>query len=58
MPTEESAQLALRTQQIIGHETGIPDVADPLAGSVYIEELTDKIELEANKIINNIDMLG
>ena len=58
LPTEESAQLALRTQQIIGHETGIPDVADPLAGSFYIEELTDKIELEANKIINNIDMLG
>ncbi len=58
LPTEESAQLALRTQQIIGHETGIPDVADPLAGSFYIEELTDQIELEANKIIKNIDMLG
>ena len=58
LPTEESAQLALRTQQIIGHETGIPDVVDPLAGSFYVEELTNQIELEANKIIDNIDMLG
>jgi len=58
LPTEESAQLALRTQQIIGYETGIPDVVDPLAGSFYIEELTSQIELEANKIIENIDTLG
>jgi len=58
LPTEESAQLALRTQQIIGHETGIPDVVDPLAGSFYIEELTDQIESKANKIIENIDKLG
>ena len=58
LPTEESAQIALRTQQIIGHETGIPDVVDPLAGSYYIEELTDQIETEANKIIKNIDILG
>ena len=58
LPTEESAQLALRTQQIIGYETGIPDVVDPLAGSFYIEKLTNQIEEEANKIINQIDTLG
>jgi len=58
LPTEQSAQLALRTQQIIGYETGIPDVADPLAGSYYIEELTQQIESEAQKIIEDIDALG
>tara|TARA_B100000519_G_scaffold181273_1_gene173456 strand:+ start:1 stop:750 length:750 start_codon:yes stop_codon:yes gene_type:complete len=58
LPTEESAQIALRTQQIIGYETGIPDVVDPLAGSFYIEELTNEIESEANKIIDNINTLG
>ena len=58
LPTEESAQIALRTQQIIGYETGIPDVVDPLAGSFYIEELTNEIENEANKIIDNINTLG
>ena len=58
LPTEESAQIALRTQQIIGYETGIPDVVDPLAGSFYIEELTNEIENEANKIIHNINTLG
>ena len=44
LPTEESARLALRTQQIIAHESGITKVADPLGGSYYVEELTDKIE--------------
>ena len=58
LPTEESAQIALRTQQIIGYETGIPNVTDPLAGSFYVEELTDRVEKEANEIINNIDVLG
>ena len=58
LPTEQSAQLALRTQQIIGYESGIPDVADPLAGSYYIEELTKQIETEAQKIIEDIDSLG
>ena len=58
LPTEESAQIALRTQQIIGYETGIPNVTDPLAGSFYVEELTNKIETEANKLIKNIDTLG
>ena len=58
LPTEESAQLALRTQQIIGYETGIPNVPDPLAGSFYVEALTDNIEKEAAKLIDNIDTLG
>ena len=58
LPTEQSAQLALRTQQIIGYETGIPNVTDPLAGSFYVEELTDRIEDEANKLIKNIEALG
>ena len=58
LPTEESAQLALRTQQIIAHETGIPDVSDPLAGSKYIEELTNEIEQSAMVLIDKIDSLG
>ena len=44
LPNESSALLALRTQQIIAYESGIPDVVDPLAGSYYIEELTDTLE--------------
>ena len=43
LPTPESAETALRTQQIIGYESGIPDVADPLAGSFYVESLTNQI---------------
>ena len=58
LPTEESAQLALRTQQIIAHESGIPDVADPLAGSYYIEALTDELEKNAMEFIHKIDTLG
>ena len=58
LPTEDAAKLALRTQQILAYETGIPDVADPLAGSYYIESLTDKIEKETFKLINKIDELG
>ena len=58
LPTEESAELALRTQQIIAYESGIPDVVDPLAGSHYIETLTEKIEKGVFKIINEIDSLG
>ena len=58
LPTEKSAQLALRTQQIIAHESGIPDVADPLAGSFYVEELTDKLESNALELIAEIDDLG
>jgi len=58
IPTEEAATLALRTQQIILHETKIPDVSDPLAGSYYLEWLTDRIEEEAYKLMQKIDDLG
>ena len=58
LPTEESAKLALRTQQIIANESGIPNVADPLAGSNYVEALTDKLEKDANNLISKIDQLG
>ena len=50
LPNESSALLALRTQQIIAYESGIPDVADPLAGSYYIEHLTDTLEKETFKL--------
>jgi len=58
LPSEESAQLALRTQQILAYESGIPDVADPLAGSYFIEDLTNKIESETLKLIKEIDCQG
>jgi methylmalonyl-CoA mutase N-terminal domain/subunit len=58
LPTEDSARLALRTQQIIAHESGITKVADPLGGSFYIEELTDKIERGAQDYLDRIDALG
>ncbi len=58
IPTEEAAQIALRTQQIIYHETNIPSVADPLGGSYYVEWLTNKIENEAWKLIEQIDKRG
>jgi methylmalonyl-CoA mutase N-terminal domain/subunit len=58
LPAEESARLALRTQQIIAHETGVPKVADPLGGSYFIEDLTDKIEKGARAYIEKIDAMG
>ena len=58
LPTEESAALALRTQQIIAHETGVTRTADPLGGSYYIEELTDSIERGAREYIERIDRMG
>jgi methylmalonyl-CoA mutase N-terminal domain/subunit len=58
LPTEESARLALRTQQIIAYESGITKVADPLGGSFYIEELTDRIERGARDYLGRIDTLG
>ena len=58
LPTEESARLALRTQQIIANETGVTNVADPVGGSVYIEELTDQIERGAQDYIDRIDAMG
>ena len=58
LPTEESATLALRTQQVVLEETHIPNVSDPLAGSYYLEWLTNKIEEEATKLIGKIDQIG
>lgn len=58
LPTEDSARLALRTQQILAHETGIADVVDPLAGSYYVEYLTNSIEEQAISYIQQIDALG
>ncbi len=58
LPTEESAKLALRTQQILAYETGLADVVDPLAGSYYIESLTNELEEKALSLINKIDDLG
>jgi methylmalonyl-CoA mutase N-terminal domain/subunit len=58
LPTEEAATLALRTQQIIAEETGIPAVADPLGGSYFLETLTDQMEAEAGRYLQKIDDLG
>ncbi len=58
LPTEESVRIALRTQQILGYESGVADVVDPLAGSYYIEYLTDAIEQKAWEYIEKIDALG
>ena len=58
LPTEESATLALRTQQLLAYESGVTDTIDPLAGSYYIETLTDKIEKEAYDYIDKIDCMG
>lgn len=58
LPTEESVKIALRTQQIVAYESGVTNTIDPLAGSYYIEALTDQIEKEAEEYINKIDALG
>jgi methylmalonyl-CoA mutase N-terminal domain/subunit len=58
LPTEESVRTALRTQQILATESGVADTIDPLAGSYYIESLTDKIEREALELIDKIDESG
>lgn len=58
LPTEEAVKVALRTQQIIAEETGIANVIDPLAGSYYVEQLTDEIEKEALEYIAKIDTFG
>ena len=58
LPTEEAARLALRTQQIIAHESGVTHTADPMGGSYVIERLTDEIEREALQYIERIDALG
>ncbi|MBW8005939.1 MAG: methylmalonyl-CoA mutase, partial [candidate division NC10 bacterium] len=58
LPTEDSARIALRTQQIIGYESGAADVVDPLGGSYYLERLTDQLEEEARRYLARIDSLG
>ena len=58
LPTEHAARIALRTQQVIGYETGVPSVADPLGGSYFVEALTDEIETKAEAIFSYLDELG
>ena len=58
LPTEQAARLALRTQQIIGYEAGVTDTPDPLAGSYFVESLTDEVEAKAWEYIARIDELG
>lgn len=58
LPTERAAKIALRTQQVIGHESGAADTVDPFAGSYFVEALTDEIEQRANELIGKIDQLG
>jgi methylmalonyl-CoA mutase N-terminal domain/subunit len=58
LPTEKAARIALRTQQLIAYETGVANVADPLGGSWYVEDLTDTIEAAAEAIFSHLDELG
>ncbi|HEX4957499.1 MAG TPA: methylmalonyl-CoA mutase family protein [Lacibacter sp.] len=58
LPTEEAARIALRTQQIVAFESGAPDTVDPLAGSYYVEALTDEVETKAWELIAKIDAMG
>lgn len=58
LPTEEAATIALRTQQIIGYESGVTETVDPLAGSYFVENLTNEVEAEAWKLIDKIDVMG
>ena len=58
LPTEKSVRIALRTQQILAHETGVPNTIDPLAGSYFVERMTDEMESEAEELFEQIDTLG
>ena len=58
LPTEEAARIALRTQQIVAHETGVTNVADPLGGSPYVEWMTDEMERQAEEVFAHLDELG
>jgi methylmalonyl-CoA mutase, N-terminal domain len=58
LPSETSARIALRTQQILAHESGAADTADPFAGSYFVEALTDEIEADAQALIDKVDELG
>src|SRR5690606_28111681 len=58
LPTEEAVTVALRTQQILAHETGVTRTVDPLGGSWFVESLTDQMEAEALDLIREIDEMG
>ena len=58
LPSDKSVRIALRTQQIIGHETGVANVADPLGGSDYVEWMTDEMERQAEEVFAHLDELG
>ena len=58
LPTEQAASIALRTQQIVAFESGAPDTVDPLAGSYFVENLTNEVEANAWKLIEKIDIMG
>jgi methylmalonyl-CoA mutase, N-terminal domain len=58
LPTEHSVQVALRTQQVLAYESGVPNVIDPLGGSYYVEALTDQLEREAEALFEQIDAIG
>ena len=58
LPTAQSATLALRTQQILAHETGVPEVVDPAGGSWYVEALTDRIERDARALLDEVERAG
>ncbi|HEX2716695.1 MAG TPA: methylmalonyl-CoA mutase family protein [Gemmatimonadaceae bacterium] len=58
LPTEQAVQVALRTQQILAYETGVPNVVDPLGGSYYLETLTDEMEAEAERLFEEIEKVG
>ncbi len=58
LPTEKSVRIALRTQQVLAYETGVPNTIDPLAGSYYVESLTDELEAEAEELFAEIDEVG
>jgi len=58
LPTERAAKIALRTQQVIGYESGAADTVDPFAGSYFVEALTDEIESRAQELIGRIDQMG
>jgi methylmalonyl-CoA mutase, N-terminal domain len=58
LPSERAAKIALRTQQVLAHESGAADTVDPFAGSYFVESLTDEIEARANELISKVDALG
>ncbi len=58
LPTEKAVRIALRTQQVIAHETGVADVIDPLGGSWYVESLTDSMEAAAEEMFDHLDTIG